>query len=429
MYTNFNVNNFTVLKGGLAETSSDSRKVFKEAYITDTRLMGVTVLYIHWELPDNMLKKHFYQFFHFDAEEYGLDEYHSVIAESPEAASSEVSHIELMLSGNLGAKKNMLTEREALFLVQEYVEFNRTHSIPLPGEEQEIEFLLSPHIEFSDVERYVLMCKQSVMLNSPYQVINYFIMRCVGRDFTAAKFLTKNYVRTDLFPELPPATLLKNVIDEDNDDKSGSNTDYYATDDSKDFGTFQTRKSFLCESLIGFGDKFFDTVTRVTLDHLNVVKYERISSFAISPWEASMILSAPEYVSVYDMLIDGIDVAQENIPLLSRTLPSERECGKLFMIFYPHNDHVSKQTFRMSDDVFAVCYVLDSGQIVLSSSDRLNLSALEQDFMRSDISPLLVHIAKYAFDNPVMAEFISSGFEDFEDFADIISRGGNEDGY
>lgn len=141
------------------------------------------------------------------------------------------------------------------------------------------------------------------------------------------------------------------------------------------------------------------------------------------------MMTAPEYVSVYDILIDGIDVAEENIPLLSRSMATEHECGKLFMIFYPHNDHVSKQTFRMSDDVFGICYVLDSGQIVLASSNRLNITALEQDFMRSDISPLLVHIAKYAFDNPVMAEFVSSGFEDFEDFVDIISRGGGEDGH
>lgn len=427
MYTDFNDNSFTVLKGGLSETSSDSRKVFAEAYITDTRLMGVTVLCAHWRLPDNMLKRHFYQFFHFDAEEYGLDEYHSILAESPEDAASEVSHHELRLLGGLGGKKNMLTERETTFLIQEYAEFNRSHSIPLPDGGKEIEFLLSPRLEFSDVENYVLMCKQCPILNSPYQVINYFLMRCVGRDFTAAKFLTKNYVRTDLFSEFPPAALLRNVIDEDKDDKSGSNTDYYVTDNSKDFGTFQTRKAFLCESLIEFDGKYFDTVTRVTLDHLNVVKYERISSFAVSPWEASLMMTAPEYVSVYDILIDGIDVAEENIPLLSRSMATEHECGKLFMIFYPHNDHVSKQTFRMSEDVFGICYVLDSGQIVLASSNRLNITALEQDFMRSDISPLLVHIAKYAFDNPVMAEFVSSGFEDFEDFVDIISRGGGDD--
>lgn len=418
---------FRVLRGGLGETPADSRKQFVEAFITDTRLMGVTVMFVHWLLPDNMLKKHFYQFFHFDAEEFGLDEYRSVLADAEITAAESLRMLETQLLGGLGGKKNILTEREVRYLAQEYFDFNRSHSLPLPEDCEESEFLLNPRIDFSEVESYVLMCKQCPILSSPYQVINYFLMRCIGRDFAAAKFLTKNYVRTDLFSEFPAASFLRNVIDEDKDEKSGSNTDYYATSNDKDFGTFKTRKAFLCESLIEFDGRHFILITRVTLDQLNVVKYERISAFGISLWEASLLLTSPEYVSVYDMLLEDIDINENSTELLSHSMVTEHDCGKLFMIFYPHNDHVGRQTYRMSDDVFGLCYVLDTGQIVLASSSRANISALEQDFMKSGLSQILVHISKYAFDHPIMSDFISSNYEDFEDFVQVISESEDDD--
>ena len=70
---------FTIIRGGLSETSLNSRKVFQSSYVTDTRLMGVTGVYIHWALPDNQVLTHFHQFFYFDAEEFGFDTYKGVL--------------------------------------------------------------------------------------------------------------------------------------------------------------------------------------------------------------------------------------------------------------------------------------------------------------------------------------------------------------
>ena len=265
------------------------------------------------------------------------------------------------------------------------------------------------------------MCKQCPIINTPYQVINYFLMRCVGRDFSAAKLLIKNYVRTDLFSEFPAASLLRNVIDEDKDAQSGSNTDYYATDEDKDFGTFQTRKAYLCESLIEFGGKYFFLMTRLTLDHLKVVKYERLSCFGLSPWEAALILSAPEFVSVYEIVIDGIEITRQSIALLKNAMVTEHESGSLFMIFYPDNDHVKKREYRLSDDVFGMCFVSEGGQLILISNMRQNVSTLERDFKASPISPVLAPTAKYEFNHAVFKNFIHSGFDDFEDFVAAIS--------
>lgn len=410
-----------LLKGGLSETASESRKEFIDAYITDTRLMGVTCLRIHWILPENALRTHFYQFFYFDAEESGLENYESFLCGSEGEAQDWLRETEARLMGGLGGKKNALTEREARFLVQTYVDFNLNHKLTLPQKSTEFDFLLMPRIDISDVEYYVLMCKQCPLINSPYQVINYFLMRCIGRDFSAAKLLIKNYVRTDLFSEFPAASLLRNVIGEDMDAQSGSNTDYYATDEDKDFGTFQTRKAYICESLIEFGGKYFLLMTRVTLDHLKVVKYERLSSFGISLWEASLVLSAPEYVSVYDIVIEGIDVNRRTIPHLNDAMIHEHESGRMFMVFYPNNDHVKRKEYRLSDDVFGMCFVSEGGQLIIISNMRQNVSTLEREFKSSMISPVLAPTAKYEFNHAVFKNFIDSGFDDFEDFVQAIS--------
>lgn len=410
-----------LLKGGLSETVSGSRKEFIDAYITDTRLMGVTCLRAHWRLPENDLRTHLYQFFYFDAEESGLENYESFLCESEEEAQDWLKETENRLAGGLGGRTNALTERETRWLVQSYVDFNLNHKRRLPENSTEFDFLLMPRMSISDVEYYVVMCKQCPIIDSAYQVINYFLMRCIGRDFAAAKLLIKNYVRTDLFSEFPAASLLRNVIDEDTDAQSGSNTDYYATDEDKDFGTFQTRKSYICQSLIEFSGKYFLLMTRVTLDHLKIVKYERISCFGVSIWEASLMLTAPEYVSLYEVALDGIEVSRHTTPRLGSAMVTEHESGRLFMMFYPHNDHVRQREYRMSDDVFGLCYVSDNNQIILASRSRQNIAALEREFAASAISPVLVLTSKYEFNHAVLSDFIHSGFDDFEEFVQAVS--------
>lgn len=413
---------FRVLQGGLSEKMTDSKKVFADANITDTRLMGVTVLYVHWLLPDNLLQRHFFQFFRFDFEEYGMDEYHSLLCSSLDEAAPLLEEKEMQLCGGLGAKKNMLTEREARFLVQSCIDFNRSRSIKLPMAYEEISFLLSPHIEISDVENYVLMCKQSPMLSSPYQVINYFIMRCIGKDFDGAKFLTKNYVRTELFAEFPAASLLRNSIDEDTAADSGSNSDYVATDDDKAFGTFKTRKAYMCESLIEFDGKYYILVSRVSLEQLNVVAYERISAFRITLWEASLMLTTHEYICLYESAPDICAPTRDTLPILAHSTLTEYENGRMFMIFQAHNDHVASKLYRMSDDVVGVLYVLDNDRMLLASTTIENQHMLERSLAASSLAHKLLGIAKYEFDHPILANFINSGFDDFEDFVQMVTE-------
>ena len=91
------------------------------------------------------------------------------------------------------------------------------------------------------------------------------------------------------------------------------------------------------------------------------------------------------------------------------------------MIFYPNNDHVKKREYRLSDDVFGICFASENDQLILVSNMRQNISSLERDFKASVISPVLAPAAKYEFNHAVFKNFVDSGFEDFEDFVQAIS--------
>ena len=413
---------FQVLRGGLSDSARTSRKEFLSAYITDTRLMGVVGVYVHWLLPENTVMKHFHQFFYLDSEDLGFDTYESVLAEDEIDQYYEIKTIENRLMGGLGGQKKEITEKEVRWLVQEYVKQNLRMKVPLPENFGEYEFLLSPIVQMSEEEEYLLMCKQCTPLPTPEFVINYFLMRCFGRDFIAAKFLTKHYVRTDLFSEHKGATLMANTIDEASDAVSGTNAAYHVTDDDKDFGTFSTHKAYMCRSLIEYDSKYFLIVTQVTLDKLKVVKYERISSFQITATEASMMTSKPEFITLFDFMGEGKEFENDATKLTAKAMVTDHDSGRILMIFHPHNNHVGKREYRLSDDVIGLYYILDDGQIILSANDRPSIELLEQDLLTSRYGSLVVPIAKYQFKEPVLYDFISSGFDDFEEYVELISE-------
>lgn len=407
--------NFHIIEGGLHARENNSSHRFISAWVTDTRLMGVCCIKARWlaETPEGAFDV--FQFFYFDWQEYGFETFECFSGEHDAEMKESVAAVERGLSAGLGGEKTPLSERELCFLVQSFVEFNESRGLPLPQRLSEAGFMLTPKVSLSDEEQHALICKECTKLSTPFQVINYFLMRCFARDFDGAKILTKNYVRTDLFSSFPAADMLRNSIKED-DKNTGSNSDYYATGSDSDFSTFSTRKSYLCESLLEFDAKYELAVTRLTLEGLKVVKYEKLSSFRISLWEASLMLNQPEYVTVYDAAGELSDFDVGAFPLLKRSMVSEHECGKLFAVYYPNNDHLHQPVYYMYDDLFGICYVLENGQIVLASRSRENIAGLESQLMGSKYGPLLVLVSKYEFNHSVIHDFVNRNYEDFEDF-------------
>lgn len=383
---------FTVIEGGLSVPKNAEEKKFVGAYITDTRLMGVTGLYIHWKLSER--SSDFHQFFYFDAEEYGFETYKSILGNDVE----EIASIEQALIGGLGGRKVELTQREARYLISQYARFNNRHGLPLPEGREEYGFLLENETVLNPNEQKILNRKQCDEIVSDYQAINYFLMRCFGHDYEAASWLCNGKFPLDIYAEHKPATLCKNTIDEDEYEPG----------------------SYLCESLIEYDDHYMLLISEVTVKNNRITSFEKCSGFPVSSAEAAMMLSRAEFVTVYEVLMPPEEFGAALGQMTLGSMTTSHENGKLFLAFNKNNNHVNKRVFRLSEDVFGLYYITDFGQLIVSSYSLPGIHALERDLRKSVLAPYLMATAKYEFKEPVLYEFIQSDFEDFNEFLDFI---------
>lgn len=386
----------TVIEGGLSTSKSDTTKEFAGAYITNTRLMGVMGMYVHWKLPEVPSCPDFHQFFYFDAEEYGFESYRSVHGNNVE----KISSIEQTMINGLGGRKIELTEREVRAVLWKYMLFNRDHSIPLPENFHEYEFLLEEETVLNTAEETDLVMKVCDSICSPFHAVNYFLMRCFGHDFEAAGWLSHSNVPVELYRnDHPQATFCRNTIDFD--------------EESED--------AYLCESLIEYNGQYHLVISRVTVDEsLMISDFEACSSFKITPMEAAMMLAKPEFITVYDTLIPVEEAASllSQVPLNCLITPHQN--GKLYMMFHNHNNHVNQQVFMLSADVAGIYYLSNSGQLLAVAYGLPEIHALEKDLRKSVLSPYLVTTDKYEFKEPVLYDFVESKFEDFNEFIRFI---------
>lgn len=386
-------NNLTVLRGGLLDSAATSRKTFVSAYITNTRLMGVVGMYMHFRLPDNQTLGELHQFFYFDSEEFGFENYQSVLGRNP----MRLSEIENSLIGGLGGEKVQVTLREACYLLQEYVRFNKKHQIPLPEGLTEYGFLLEQEVFLSEPEHYILINKQCTSVENSYEAINYFLMRVIGKDFEAAGYLACKDLNMNLFPEHPAGAFCKNTIEHEDD-----------------------ADTYLCESLLEFSGNYYISVTEVALTGLMVSRFERISLFRVSPAEAAMTLARSEFISVYEMLIDPSTFSPASTEKSAAAMVTFHDNGVLYMIFHPNNKHVAKREYRLNEDVLGMYFITTSGQLLAAAYSLEEIKLLEKDLSESSMGHSLIPIGRYEFQEAVLYEFIQSGFGSFEDFVNAI---------
>ena len=391
----------TVIEGGLSSSIEKRNNYFVSAYVTDTRLMGVLSIYARWKISDTDPDSDLHQFFYIDCEEAGLETYKSIIGNDFE----KLNYIEQALIGGLGAKKISLSERHLRGLITYYKRFNQIHSLPLPPNYGEYGFITEPETTLTSDEMKALMNEICSEITSDYQVINYFLMRCFGRDRQGATYLADKSVPVDLYDNYHQATFCKNVID----------AERTYEDDAV---------SYLCESLIEQNNSYEVVISKVVVKNLKVVSFSKCSGFDISTAEAAMMLAKPEYITVYEVLLSDDDM-DNNIGELTvnlDTIMSTHENGRMFMAFKKNNDHVDERVFRLSNDVKGVYFLTDFGQLIVSAYSLPDIRYLENKLKASPLAPFLMTTAKYEFKEPVLFEFIQSDFEDFEDFLNFIKN-------
>jgi len=389
--------NFTVIKGGAAAAIINNRRNFLSAFITDTRLMGVVGLYIHWELTNTEFASDFHQFFYFDAEEYGFETYKSLLGSDSEA----LTMTEQALIGGLGGNKVNVNEREAIHLVQKYVKMNEKLGISLPEIKSEYEFLLEEPIILSEKENEILIDKLCTPIVSEYQLINYFLMRVFGRDFEAAAFLITCDLPMKEFAEEDGATLCKNSIEEFFDEDGCC--------------------SYLCESLIEFDGKYKLVISEINLLEGKVSSMKKRSSFYVTPAEAAMMLNHPEFITVYEILTETEDFLKLFTGYTFNSMQTLHENGRLYLEFNKNNDHVNRKVFRLNEDIHGLYYATDFGQLIIAAYSLSEIHEIEKSLIKSEVNTCIIPTAKYEFKEPILYEFIQSDFDDFSDFLDFLN--------
>ncbi|MBE6026394.1 MAG: hypothetical protein E7229_05730 [Clostridiales bacterium] len=406
---------FKVLDGGLLETSAKSRKKFIKAFITNTRLMGVVGITIHWKLIDNSVNTEFWQCFYLDAEEYGFDSYESVVGPEDEDTEKLALSLSDRLMGGLGGVPVEISEREARSLVQDYVYMNVKKEIGIP-DEAEVDFIMKPEITLSVQERKDLMDKQCEEITGDYQLVNYFVMRCVGQDFEAARYLSAGHMNFAALSGYMPSTLLRNSVELTGSDFNAGKKD-----------NFRTAWTYRCQSLIEDRGSYFVMTSRVTVEDLKVIDFKVVDRERISPREADMMTKRDEYVILNELDIDPADFTKASCSYTVRSQETAYDTGRLFVIFNSDNSHVSNKIYKLHDDVFGSVFVNDLGQLIVSSFSRENADAIEKAILTEMRDDEVFLAARYSFDMPVLYEYVRSGFDDFEDFVDAISFDSSDD--
>ena len=106
----------TLIKGTRDEHLADIYR-FVDAEVTDTRLMGVLGLHIHWLVSEGFEQRHVHQFYYYDVVEIGLDFVASVNGNDGAKVSKELKAD----FGGLGAHMVPLSEAEARYLARFFI--------------------------------------------------------------------------------------------------------------------------------------------------------------------------------------------------------------------------------------------------------------------------------------------------------------------
>lgn len=381
------------LDGGAIESYRTGNKVFRSAYVTDTRLMGVLSIGITWDLPDNKFKKQFHQFFYIDVEDYGLERYDSLLGEENDLYYD----IQRTYVGGLGARLVEISLREAMWLLQKYSNraLNNGHKIPDPLEEY-ID-LLRPTVIFTDPEMYILDSKQCTPVSTPYEAINYFVMRMFAKDIEAAAVLSTNPDISDAFPRIPRSVLYNNKI---------------APLDDAD--------SFSCESLIEAKDVYYLTVCHIQMDQLRVKKIKRISAFPISTVEAAVMLRRTEHISVMTVDEEFKKFNQNSTFMLNWSTQRRESEGTLFILYKPDNSHVNSENYSMLNDFYGTYYYNGKDELVLMAPSDEYLGLLEHDIFNSKFGRHAQLIHKEIYANPLLYDYILSNESHFMEYAENI---------
>jgi hypothetical protein len=380
----------------LYPTAHKANRLFSNAFATDTRLMGVLVLYIHWLGGEGETDADLHQFFYIDAEKFGIETYRSLA----ENNATLLYETEQAMLGSLGGSKVDISESEAIFIVQKYADMAKASGAGLPAGKEGFAFLLEKRAVLSQIEEDLLFNKLCVPLESNEHTINCFLTRYFAGDAEAVKRLSTRPIPMRTAPNRPSETLCKNTI-ESYINPSGL--------------------SYLCESLTESNNRYRLVLSEIYMNARRVSSFCIRSRFFISMSEAAMMLGRPEYVTVYQITAGGKDLRKSIARIYPGVMQKDRDGGSLYLQFKNNSDHLKESVYRLNDDIRSVFFITNHGQFIVAAYSLPAINRIERELQSAMRMGLRLR-AKYEFKESVFYEFVQSDFLDFSDFVDYLNE-------
>ncbi len=400
---------FTVIKGGLPTIKPQGYK-FISAYATDTRLMGVLGVHATWEVIGVPEISKIHQFFYFDVSEEGFETYRSLFGDD----KNEYEKNQKTLINSLGGRRVRLSKKELSYLVTLFADTSNKLGKNLPEGMEEYGFLINPELLSDSYLGEKLFFKLSAPITNSYEAVHYYIMRYFDQDSQALSYLGVSLSPDSSTLKDNPvsaiSTLCKNTITP------------LAEDPEETTDSQKSPEKYLCESLLDTDSHYVLVLNEIHLDPKTkaILKFKVHSNMKISSSEAAMMLSRPEYVSLFEIFEDFHDTEEMLTRLVKNAMTTPSEDGRVILTFNKENHHVKNRIFRLNDDVFGIYYVTDYGQLIVAAYEKDKIQVMEDELKKSPFFINLIPSAKYEFKEPVLYEFIRSDFEEFEDFIDFL---------
>jgi hypothetical protein len=391
-----------VIIGGADPTPKKDKKVFASAYATDSRLMGVLVVYIKWVImpagDEGAVPDYLHQFFYIETQEIGIESYKSVRGDDAMA----MLEAEQTMLGGLGSTKVDLSEREVCLILQRYANINKKYNEALPKDEAEYRFFLDRDLGADELEFDLLFPRICTPLTSDNEVINYFLMRHFAGDEDAVRYLTDFELPPELKTSHYDDTLCLNKIRE------------HISEDA------DRQISYVSESLIEAGSEHRIIVSESTVTNGRVSSFSIISDFQISNAETAMKLERPEFITVYDIFLDPDMVTEYMDDHYPATMKRDTDAGRLYLRFNENNDHVKGALYRLNDDVNGMFYVTEEAQLILAAYSLVQIHRLEREIQTWPFGRQLLPIAKYEFKEDIFYDFLSADSGDFVQYVEYL---------
>ncbi|HHW95360.1 MAG TPA: hypothetical protein GX736_05495 [Mogibacterium sp.] len=421
-----------VVEGKLSEYYNHFAEYkFTSCEATETRLMGAVAFCVTWTEKNNPLSK-FYQVFHLDYSEYGVDDYYEFICTPDPKGQEQKAEMYFYWNKFVSVMGGRLVTIPPEVLVK-FIDA----AIPIAQDNRVREFDTDENKIFRKyaVKRFNMMkeafIKEGLFTDSisendalsmlipkklgVFETINYFIMRLVDLDFNAAAYLSSmNFSKLENCPLTINGiqSLIRNSI------KAASIEDYPPSDGKS--------SPYRCKSTTLRGNNYYFSSFIIWLETDYNKRVHKVTDISVgtviklSEYEAALQIAQTEHITVFDCkdsILSEFDGSK--IPALAGVEPKLVPNGWLYTIYNKNNSHVDKAEYRISDDVYGYALLTIAGEFAVMSHKIMNISILDNSVVMSFYSPYMDLNGRYTLDTPIFQTLCQTTGVMFKNLTDI----------